>query len=43
MEVVAHPLRKRGILFRAPGRPGLYRIPGVNKMAYRLEAPSSTS
>ena len=41
MEVVAHPWRKRGVLFRAPGRPGLYRIPGVNKLAYRLEtAPS---
>lgn len=41
MEVVAHPLRKRGVLFRAPGRPGLYRIPGVNRLAYRLEAPST--
>lgn len=43
MEVVAHPWRKRGILFRALGQPGLYRVPGVNKMAYRLEVPSSTS
>jgi hypothetical protein len=43
MEVVAHPWRKRSILFRAPGRPGLYHIPGVNKLAYRLEAPLSTS
>lgn len=37
MEVVAHPLRKRALLFRDPGRPGLYRIPGVNSMTYRLE------
>jgi hypothetical protein len=41
MEVVAHPWRKRGVLFRAPGRAGLYRIPGVNKLDYRLEAPSA--
>ena len=40
MEVVAHPWRKSGILFRAPGRHGLYRIPAVTKMAYRLEAPN---
>lgn len=43
MEVVAHPWRKRGILFRALGRPGFYSIPGVSKMAYRIEAPSSAS
>lgn len=41
MEVVAHPWRKRGVLFRAPGRPGLYRIPGVSNLEYRLEAPSA--
>jgi hypothetical protein len=41
MEVVAHPWRKRGVLFRAPGRPGFYRIPGVSKLEYRLEAPSA--
>lgn len=41
MEVVAHPLRKRGVLYRAPGRAGFYRIPGVSKLAYRLETPSA--
>jgi hypothetical protein len=41
MEVVAHPWRKRGVLFRAPGRAGLYRIPGVGKLDYRLEVPSA--
>ncbi len=41
MEVVAHPWGKRGVLFRAPGRSGLYRIPGVSKLDYRLEAPSA--
>jgi hypothetical protein len=38
MEVVAHPWRKRGVLFRAPGRPGLYRILSVSKLNYHLEA-----
>jgi len=41
MEVVAHPWHKRGVLFRAPGRPGFYRIPGVCKLDYRLETPSA--
>lgn len=40
MKVVANP-RGRGVLFRAPGGGGLYRISNVKSQSYQLLDPPS--